>query len=619
MIRSKLARTIFGAILFLTVFNIACTQCDRDQSHSKECDDAHLALFAPGIQTTVWDDGSVAMTIPLENQGGNPAREVKVTSFDITGGSRLEPASLPLELNEILPAAVKVLDAHFTFPKLGAAYPVKLAGTYRAEDRSCRFEVSSSITPQARDLSPVQSHPGTMQKVNPNTAVYPPAPATPPGEREFNGKGVRSPQGPPRNLFPKPPAATGIQQIKPGSLGQPQPLPPGASPGSAVEILKNTCCGPYGGFPPDPDAAGADATGIVIYTANTAISYSIDHGDHFTTINLTSLVDPSNPARTSFFPQSDGGLCCDQVVTYIPKQNIFVWLLQYKVAPITLAGTATTGPNRLRIAWATPKAIKSDFLHAWTYADLSSGLLSLGNDWMDYPDLAFSDKYLYVGVDHGIQGTGSVYTGRHILVRVSLSDMVGGGGNIGLDYMDPTYGGLWQNHLVQNSHDALYWSALPDTATLTVWYWPDSSNTATPHDIKITTYSNADYVVTAPDGPDWDTAPHAAIGAARTHPGVFCPPSGCDPNNPGDFLYFALSGGRDTSHNRAYPYVRIEKVNTANFTLVSELDIWNPDYAFATPALGSPKVKAAMKSRCRWRPEAVAIMRTMRWVSSTIS
>jgi hypothetical protein len=155
--------------------------------------------------------------------------------------------------------------------------------------------------------------------------------------------------------------------------------------------------------------------------------------------------------------------------------------------------------------------------------------------------------------------------------------------------MDPTYGGHWQNHLVQNSHDALYWSALPDTATLTVWYWPDSSNTATPHDIKISTYSNADYTVTAPDGPDWDTAPHAAIGAARAHPGVFCPPGGCGPNNPGDFLYFALSGGRDTSHNRAYPYVRIEKVNTANFTLVSELDIWNPDYAFATPALGSPQ------------------------------
>lgn len=33
----------------------------------------------------------------------------------------------------------------------------------------------------------------------------------------------------------------------------------------------------------------------------------------------------------------------------------------------------------------------------------------IGNDWMDYPDLAFSDNYLYVGVDHAIQGMGQAH------------------------------------------------------------------------------------------------------------------------------------------------------------------------------------------------------------------
>ena len=478
MIR-QIARTIFATGLFLVLFNTACTNCDH--GHYKECDDAKLGLFSPGIQSTVWDDGSVAMTIPVENQGGNPAREVKVTSLDIQDGSRLQPASLPLALGEILPEGVQVMDALFKFPKLGTAYGVKLAGSYRADDHTCKFEISSSVTPQLRDNTPVQAHPGTIQKQDPNKAQYPPAPAKPPGEREFNGKGVRPPQGQPRNLFPKPPAATGFQLIKPGSLGQPQPLPAGAAPGSApVEIVKDTGGGPYGGTPPDPNAAGADASHIVIYTANTGISYSTDGGDHFTTVSLNSAIDPSNPSRTSFFPQSDGGLCCDQVVTYLPKRNIFVWLLQYWAAPITLAGKATTGPDRLRIAWAKPKDIKNDFIHAWTYADITSATVGLGNDWMDYPDLAFSDNFLYVGVDHGIQGTGSVYTGRHVIVRMSLNDMVGGGGTINLSYMDPTYSQLWQNHLVQNSHDGLYWSALPDTSTLTVWAWPDSSNTANP-------------------------------------------------------------------------------------------------------------------------------------------
>ncbi len=585
MSRGKAAGTVFGVILFLTVFSTSCSRCNHGH---EECGDATLGLFAPGIQSTVWDDGSVAMTIPLQNQGENAANNVNVTNLDIPGGSRLLPASLPLGLGDFVPEAVRALDAHYTFPKLGVSYAVKLAGTYMAGSRSCKFEVDGSFTPQAHDMNPVPAKSATVQKQNPSTATYPPAPPTPPGEREFNARTTRAPQGQPRILFPKPPVSTGIQLIKAGSLGQPQPLPPEAPSASTVEIAKNTGGGLYGGNPPDPDAAGADSTQVVIYTANTGISYSTDGGSTFTNVSLTALNDPSNPKRTTFFPQSDGGLCCDQVVTYVPQQNIFVWLLQYWAAPITLNGKATTGPDRLRVAWATPAAIKSDFIHAWTYIDLTSSLLGLGNDWMDYPDLSFSDTFLYVGVDHAIQGTGSLYSNRHVIVRVSLSDMTGGGSTINLSYMDPTYNGLAQNHLVQNSHDGLYWSALPDTSTLTVYTWPDSSNTATPHDVKISSYTNTDYTVTAPDGPNWDTAPQAALGAARTHISLFCPPGGCPANTPDDFLYFAFSAGRDTTNNRAYPYVRIEKISSTDFSLVSEWDIWNSGYAFATAALGSP-------------------------------
>lgn len=549
-----------------------------------DCADAPIGLFPSGIQSSVWSDGSVVMTVPLEDQGNMAALDVKLTTLDLQGGTRLLPAALPVLLGLIAPGKTNVTDAHFTVGGIGTPLAVAIAGTYGVGGHACSFNLSSSITPELPNTNPVPSQSGVTPKLNPVKVPYPPPAQVPPGEREFNGTGVRPPMGEPRNLFPSPPASSGAQTAQPGS--NPQPLPPGAPPGNLVQIITNTAGGPYNGFPPDPDAAGPDATQVAIYTANTGISYSITGGSSFQTVNPTSITDPSNPSRTTFFPQSDGGLCCDQVVTYVPKKNIFVWLLLYYPTPITINGKPGTSTNRMRIAWATPAAIKSDFLHAWTYVDLTSAGLNLGSDWIDYPDLSFSDNFLYVGADHGITNTGSVYTARHILARLSLNDMVGPGPNVGYSYMDPTNNGLWQNHLVQNSHDGMYWTAEPDTSTLVVYSWPDSSGSATPHTIKISSYSNSDYTVTAPDGPDWEVAPQATLGATRTQPFTLCQPG--TPCTQPDYLYFAFTAGRNTSSNRAYPYVRVEKVNTGDFTLASELDIWNSNYAFATPALGSP-------------------------------
>jgi hypothetical protein len=595
---SSLARIIIFIIILLLILGVIFTRCgglhgfggsggsggSSSGAHVEACKDSRLAMFAPGIQSTVWDDGSVAVAIPIEDQGQNPARNVQVTKFNIQSGTRIAPAQLPLTLGLILPKGVDVMDAHYKFPAVGTTYSVNVGGSYHVRGQVCSFDILSTVSPHLRDHNPITSKAGKTQKVNPSTALYPsPVPSTSP-EPEFNANGARAPQGQPRRLFPATPKGTSLELVTPSSLGKAQPQPPGST-ASAVEIAKNIGGGPYGGFPPDPNAAGADPSQVVIYTANTGISYSVNDGP-FTTVNLSNVHDPSNPKRTTFFPESDGGLCCDQVVQYIPKRNIFVWLQQYWEAPITLNGVATKGPNRLRIAWSTPAAIASDFLHAWTYVDLTSAQLGLGNDWMDYPDLAFSDNYLYVGVDHAIQGKDSVDVDRHVIVRLSLNDIVGPGPTVNFQYMDPAYNGLWQNHIVQNSNDAMYWTARPDTSTLTVFAWPDSSQSATPpHDIKISSYNNSDYSVPGPDGPDWNVAPHATLGAARTHQAQICTRSGCPPS---DFLYFALSAGRDTANNRAYPYVRVEKVNTANFTLLSEVDIWNSAYAFATPALGSP-------------------------------
>jgi hypothetical protein len=562
---------------------------DEDKDRDKDRDEGkiHFIVPLPGIQTSIWDDGTVSLAIPLQNDSDRSAANVTVTSISVPSATYLGPNSLPIRLGEMIPQTVQVMDARFsmTQPK----FSIIVKGTYNIGSKSFRFDVHDFVRPLQPNNAPIVATNGTSQKLTASTATYPPPPPPPPANPppnnpEFDVVGIRQPLGQFRNLFSTPPPASILNRVS--AFGPGDQLPPPGGNASSVVFTRNTK-GTSGGLPPDPSVAGADATGFAMFSVNTNVSYSKDAGQTFTVVGLTGINDPAIPTRTDFFPQDDGGLCCDQVVTYIPKRNIYVWLLQYQAKPIVLNGKNTTGGNRLRIAWATPQAAAADFLHAWTWVDLTSDVtpnctgLGLGNDWMDYPDLAFSDNFLYVGVDHGIQGTGSVHPDRHIFVRLSLNDMLNPSSSVvNYQYMDPTHNGLWQNHIVQSSPDEMIWSALPDTSTLTVYSWPDSSDSASPRDIKISSYLNNDYSAPAPDTFNWNVAPANALGATRTEPFVLGSTAPL-------YLYFAWSAGRDNTHGRPYPYVRVEKADLDSFTLVSELDIWNPGFAFATPALVS--------------------------------
>ena len=538
----------------------------------------NLSIPLTGIQSSIWDDGSVSLSIPLHNTGDGTAEKVELTTIEVPTGERIDPSSLPLALGDIFPNDIKKIDARFKLPTIGVQYPVIIRGTYTNIDGSYTFDVQSFFTPQQPSNAPITSNSGSIAKITTNNALYPSNLPPPQEEREFNGVGILPPLGQPRNLFITPSSATSIDRTTAFPL-RTTAFPLQLDPKSVV-FTRNTIGAVYGGFPPDPSVAGNNADDVVMFTANTGVSYSTDSGLTFKTVNLLSLNDPAIPHRNSFFPQDDGGLCCDQVLTYIPKLNLFVWLLQYW--PVKIGGTSST--NRLRVAWAKPTDIKSDFLHAWTWVDLTSAGVGIGNDWMDYPDMAFSDNYLYVGVDHGITNTSQVYGNRHIFARLSLNDIADPNiPTVSYQYMDPSREGLYQNHIAQSSADTMYWTAM-DTSTLTVYSWPDSSNSATPHDIKISSFSNTDYSAPTPEKIDWNAGPKMVLGATRVEPSFFCPPSGC--SVPTRFLYFAFSAGRSGS-GRPYPYVRVEKVDRDSFNLVNELDIWNPGFAFSMPALVS--------------------------------
>jgi hypothetical protein len=562
-----------------------------------------IAIGDTPVVSSIWDNGTVSLAIPLQNQGDAPANNVFITNMTAGAGTYAGPTPFSYAIGTLDRDDIDQLSAQFTSLNGLLPFNLTVTGTYGFGASVCSFQAQASVSPPPIGNGGMPKSATTAPTFTADTAYYPPAPMFHPPDDEPNDEtGYTPPLGRPRNLFTTPPGLTPLNRIL--AFNPSDQPPPSGNPNDVV-FFRNANGGSYNGLPPDPSAAGATPGGFAMISANTAVSYSTDFGKTFTTVNLTKATgfsEPSNPGRPDFFPEVDGGLCCDQVVQYVPSKNLMVWLLQYWSPSIVVGGLNQKGQNRLRIAFATPEAAAANFLHAWTWFDVSPTTLgdTTATDWMDYPDLAYSNDWLYISVDHGLWNAGlntagnvigqQVYNARRWLVRASLNDMAGPASSINLVYYEGVKNGLVKAHFAQSSPDTMYFAAQPDTSTLSVFADPDSSpNIPTPKDLSVTSYCKAvgtnpcDFTVNAPDSLNWNVAPHGVLGATYVAPGALCPPGGC--MGPTRFVYFAFDGGRDTGNGRAFPYIRIEKIDADAINLVSELDIWNSAFAFATPGL----------------------------------
>ena len=571
---------------------------------SVECTSfASIDVASSGVSSSIWDNGTVSLSVPLENSGNVVASNVSITNMQAPPGSYVGPTPFAYSAGDIEPDESQPLFAEFTAVNGNAPFPLTVSGTYNFGTSLCAFQAQTTVNP------PPASNAG-LPKLTTTTPTFTaagvqwPRPQFHPPTDEPNAESQYFPPiGQPRNLFPTPPALSSLNAVLAFNPNDQNP-PPAGSPNDVV-FLRNQNGGGYGALPPDPSAAGATPGGFVMISANTAVSYSKDFGKTFTTVPLTQgsgFSDPGNPSRTDFFPENDGGLCCDQVVHYIPGRNLMVWLLQYWSPSVVVGGKTQKGQNRLRIGFATPEAAGADFLHAWSWFDVTPTTLgdTTVTDWFDYPDLAFSNDWLYISVDHGFWNASlnskgnpigqQVYSAKRWMVRASLNDMASSAGSVNLVYYEAVQNGVVKAHFAQSAPDTMYYAGLHDSSKLAVFADPDSNpNIPGPKDIAVSSYCKAtstvtcDYSAPAPDKLDWNVAPHGVIGATYVAPGFLCPPEGCAV--PTHFVYFAFDGGRDTGNGRAFPYVRIEKIDADALKLISELDIWNPNFAFATAAL----------------------------------
>jgi hypothetical protein len=351
--------------------------------------------------------------------------------------------------------------------------------------------------------------------------------------------------------------------------GRPRPL---KEPSPAAETARADDQDPHGN--PDPvvfhgyrpadtltkaltnaaDMSGADSErDVVMMSGNWYCDVSTDGGASW------KRLDP-----TTIFPQTLGkGFCCDQIVTYVPSIDRFVWFLQYRAD--------AAGQGAFRVASASSQSVKNDPT-AWTYWDFVAGDFGYAKSDMDYPDLAYSSRFLFLSTD--------VFSaGGRLVARIPLKDLAAGG-TIGFEYTDAAKSkSAWGGHLVQQTSSQAVWVGHRDNSTLEVFTMPDGGNTYSSFTIKVATWPNGAHSSKGPDGNDWLTK-------LKDFPN-FAVTGGVERANGHVVLSWSASKGKGSSNGFNFPntHVRVVELDLGGRSVVSELQVWNPDYAFAYPAL----------------------------------
>ena len=289
---------------------------------------------------------------------------------------------------------------------------------------------------------------------------------------------------------------------------------------------------------------------VVMYTGNWYAARSADGGQTFQYLDpFTAFPDPPNL-----------GYCCDQVVNYIAKIDTFVWLLQYG---------PKTGPdqdNIQRLAFA-----KSDDVAAgkWRLFDITTQNLGLAGQFLDFPDLALSENFLYV--------TSNVFNPQGqsagaVVVRMPIADIDAGAPTA------QTFPSTDLNsfRVAQNCGTKAYFATHADTSTLRVFTWDEGQAQPTPSDVGVARWIGGQgYQSRMPDGQRWlDRIDSRITGATFVT------------TQTGPEIWFAWSVDQG-SNQRPNAFVQIARIDANNLTLLDNVNVFDANAATAYGALSS--------------------------------
>jgi hypothetical protein len=321
------------------------------------------------------------------------------------------------------------------------------------------------------------------------------------------------------------------------------------SPGDDVKIVldtelvgarQNKTAGSVG----EPSTAMNGNT--VVYTGNWYAAVSSDGGKTFQYIDPATEFQQYDPPGASF--------CCDQVVQYISKLDTFVWLLQY--------GTPTKIDNLQRLAIATSADVAAN---RWRLFDITTKILGVPGSFLDFPDLAVGSNALYMTTNIFPSGTTRVGSA---VVRIPFTSLSGAPFKVDrfVTFNQASF------RVAQNCGNTAFFAAHENTSTLRVFSWDETKKQPTSNPVGVSRWIGGDgYHSRTPDGRRWlDRADPRITGATLA----------------GNELWFAWSVNEGSNH-RPKPFIQIARIDSTNFTLAENINVFDPESATCYAALAT--------------------------------
>jgi hypothetical protein len=505
-------------------------------------------LIARGASASLTSPTTLASAVTLINQGDRAARDVRVTSISLAGGTLVVPA-LPLDLGTI-PADESVpLHANFVgqFTAL-RSHVLTVEGTFEVGHDRKRFQFDAVVV-----IPPDAPGRGVLDSaaVHPGRVFGAPFPARRPGfGREVNGSRWTVPTGP-LVSGPPTPDRTGITRAPGATPRAPEPQAPLAVEFDANQPMGLSSAG-AGTVSTIAEPSGAsNGREVVFSTVNSVAAYSTNGGGSFTPLDPTKI-----------FPPDGVGFCCDQVVQYARSIDRFLWILQ--------------GAGGYRLASASPDDIVASSGTGWTYWNLTPQVFGQpGGTGLDYPDLSIGDHFLYLSWDAGWPGCPSGCRKGFQVARVALDEILAGG-TITIEFTDPPDAPMaWGGHLMQDTGNEVFWAGHNTSSSMRVFSLAEGSGTYFWRDVEITSWPNSALSSLTPDGLNWVAGSggfpgNAILGSTRVD----------------NQLWFAWTAGTNAAFRQ--PHVELAVLDRSNdFQVLQRLQIWNSSYGFAYPSMAT--------------------------------
>jgi F5/8 type C domain len=281
----------------------------------------------------------------------------------------------------------------------------------------------------------------------------------------------------------------------------------------------------------EPSVANRDK--LIFYTGNWYDVRSLDGGSTWT------YIDP-------FKDMHD--FCCDQDIIYDSAHQIFIW---YRLGTFD-----SNGENHFRLG------ISSDTSN-WLFYNVSprnfNGTWS--HQFWDYPQLALSNKYLYI-TSNMFDQSGKLL--RTIISRWSLQDLSVGQSNVSFSYYSDK--SLFNFTPVQGATDTMYWASHVSNSRMRIFRWSDTESAITSYDREIPAWTSSSDVTMSckgPDSNDWCGRADSRILGGWLSQGTIA------------FMWMASAG-----NGFPWPYLNAAKFRLSDMKYLESPYLWSPDHAW---------------------------------------